>query len=58
MADLWLGGLSRRLGLDWQADDLEETEVRRAEALVESRYAWENWTKNRGRVAGRSQETL
>ena len=58
VADLWLSGLSRRLGFAWQADDLDENEVRRAETLVESRYAWDDWTKNRGRAAHRSQETL
>jgi lipoate-protein ligase A len=58
VADLWLGGLGHRLGLTWQGDDLEETEVREAQALVESRYGWENWIKNRGREAGRCQETL
>ena len=57
-ADLWLGGLSGRLGLGWQSDDLDETEVRRAEALVKSRYAWENWTENRAPAAHSSQETL
>ncbi len=58
LADLWLGGLSQRLGFAWQADDLDEKEVRRAETLVETRYSWDNWTKNRGRAGHRSQETL
>jgi len=58
MADLWLSGLSRRLGFGWQSDELCEKEVRRVETLVESRYAWENWTKNRATVADRGQETL
>jgi len=56
--DLWLSGLSGRLGAGWQSDELEETELRRVEALAESRYAWENWTKNRGRAAHQSQEML
>ncbi|MGA2254851.1 MAG: biotin/lipoate A/B protein ligase family protein [Thermoguttaceae bacterium] len=50
VADLWLSGLSGRLGLSWHSDDLDETEVHRAEALVESRYAGQNWTKNRRTV--------
>ena len=58
VADLWLGGLGRRLGFAWQADDLDEKEVRQAETLVESRYARDDWTKNRGPAARRSQETL
>ena len=58
MADLWLSGLSRRLGFGWQSDDLDEKEVRQAETLVETRYAGDDWTKNRGRAAHRSQETL
>ena len=49
-ADLWLGGLGRRLGLVWQSDELDEKEVRQAETLVESRYAGDDWTKNRGQV--------
>ena len=35
VADLWLSGLGRRLGFAWQADDLDEKEIRRAETLVE-----------------------
>ncbi|MGO9107919.1 MAG: biotin/lipoate A/B protein ligase family protein [Thermoguttaceae bacterium] len=58
MADLWLSGLSRRLSLGWQSDDLGEMEVCRAQALAESRYAWENWTKNRSRASQQSQEML
>jgi lipoate-protein ligase A len=57
-ADLWLGSLARRLGFAWQEDGLEKIEVCRVEALAESRYAWENWTKNRGRAARQSQEML
>ena len=57
-AELWLGGLGRRLGFVWQADDLAETEVCRAETLVKSRYACNDWTKNRGLAAAHSQETL
>jgi lipoate-protein ligase A len=45
-ADLWFGELERRLGLAWQSDDLHENELREVEALVQSRYCWENWTKN------------
>ena len=56
--ELWLSGLSRRLGLGWQSDDLDEKEVRRTETLVLARYAAYDWTRNRGRAAGRSQETL
>jgi lipoate-protein ligase A len=58
MADLWLSVLSGRLGVGWQADDLDDTELHQVEALAESRYAWENWTKNRDRMVHRSQETL
>ncbi len=57
-ANLWLSGLGGRLGFAWQADDLDEDEVRRAENLVESRYARDDWAKNRGPAAHRSQETL
>ena len=46
-ADLWLGALQRRLGLVWQADDLDEEELCRVKTLMETRYAWENWTENR-----------
>jgi len=58
VADLWLSRLSSRLGFAWQPDDLDESEVRRAKALAESRYLCKNWTKNRGRGARHSQETL
>ena len=58
LADLWLASLSRRLGFAWQEDDLDEKELRRAETLVESRYSGDNWTKNRGRAALASQESL
>ena len=58
VAELWLSGLSRRLGFGWQSEDLDEKAVRRAETLVESRYARNDWTKNRGRTARRSQERL
>jgi len=57
-ADLWISGLSRRLGVGWQSDDLDEKEVCQAKSLAESRYAWENWTKNRASLAHRSQERL
>jgi lipoate-protein ligase A len=58
LAELWLDGLSGRLGLLWDDDNLSETEIHLAKALVESRYAWENWAKNRGREGHQSQETL
>ena len=57
-ADLWLGSLARRLGFAWQEDGLNKIEVCRVEALAESRYSWENWTKNRGRAVHESQEML
>ncbi len=57
-ADLWLGSLARRLGFAWQEDSLDKIELRRVEALAESRYSWENWTKNRGRAVRQSQEIL
>jgi hypothetical protein len=58
VADLWLSGLGRRLGFVWQPDDVDEEEVRRAKILVETRYSGDDWTKNRGRAARRSQEML
>jgi lipoate-protein ligase A len=58
VADLWLDRLSGRLGFGWQPDDLHQTEVGRVEVLVESRYAWENWTKSRGRGMQQDQESL
>ncbi|MEI8372018.1 MAG: biotin/lipoate A/B protein ligase family protein [Planctomycetota bacterium] len=58
LADLWLGGLSRRLDFCWQFDDLDEKEVSRAEILLESRYARDDWTKNRSSVTLRNQEML
>jgi lipoate-protein ligase A len=58
VADLWLGRLSGRLALDWQSDDLQQMEVDRVEVLVESRYAWENWTRSRGRRVQQDQESL
>ena len=58
IAELWLSNLSRRLGFSWQSDDLDEKELRRAETLVETRYSWDNWTQNRDRAAGHSQESL
>jgi lipoate-protein ligase A len=57
-ADLWFRDLGRRLGFAWQPDDLDQEEVTRATALVESRYACDYWTKNRGLLALRSQESL
>jgi lipoate-protein ligase A len=57
-ADLWLDNLARRLGFAWQEDSLNKIEVCRVEALAESRYGWENWTKNRGRAVQQSQEML
>jgi len=57
-ADLWLRGLSRRFGFGWQQDDLDEREVHAVKNLVESRYARDNWTKNRREAAHHSQETL
>jgi hypothetical protein len=57
VTELWLGGLSRRLGFVWKFDDLKENEVRQAETLMRTRYAGEDWTKNRGRTADRSQES-
>jgi lipoate-protein ligase A len=58
VADLWLGALERQLGLTWQEVDLDENEVRQAETLAKTRYSGEDWTKNRGRPAQRSKETL
>ncbi len=58
LAELWLSGLSRRLCFSWQLDDLNEKEVSQAETLVESRYAWDDWTKNRASMAHCGQETL
>jgi lipoate-protein ligase A len=50
-ADLWLSRLGRRLGFGWQSDDLDERELSQAETLVESRYAREEWIKNRAPAA-------
>ncbi len=58
IADLWLGSLARCLGFTWREEGLDKIEVCRVEALAESRYARENWTKNRGRVVYQSQEML
>jgi hypothetical protein len=58
VVESWLGGLRGRLGLGWQAEGFDEAEVRRAETLVKSRYACENWTKNRSRAMLESQEIL
>jgi lipoate-protein ligase A len=58
VAELWLSGLGRRLGFDWQGDELDEKELCQAEALAKSRYACDDWTKNRGRAAERRQESL
>ena len=48
VAQLWLSNLGRQLGLRWQADGLDDAEVRHAETLVKTRYAEDAWTKNRG----------
>jgi len=45
LAAIWLDGLARRLGWQWQADELDENEVRQARNLAESRYVGEVWTK-------------
>jgi len=58
LTDLWLSGLSGQLGLAWQPDDLDKTEVRRARALADARYLCEDWTKNRNRGTRDSQERL
>ena len=57
-ADLWRSGLSRQLGFDWKLNNLDKEEIRGAEILAKSRYAGDDWTRNRGRVARGSQETL
>jgi lipoate-protein ligase A len=54
----WLGGLGRRLDFGLRADELDEKEVRLAGTLVESRFACDDWTRNRCRTAFRSQESL
>jgi len=58
LADLWLGSLSRRMGVAWQEDGLDEKEVSEAKTLLESRYAEEDWTQNRCRGPRRDQESL
>jgi len=57
-AALWLGGLTQQLALGWQSDDLDTTEVCRAETLAKTRYSGDDWTKNRGRGSRHGQETL
>jgi lipoate-protein ligase A len=56
VADLWLGGLGRQLGGDWQSDDLDENEANRSRALEEIRYTCDDWTKNRNPTAYQSQD--
>ena len=58
LRDMWLDRLGRQLAFPWQPDSLCEKEVSEAEALVKSRYGWENWTVNRGRTMHRGQESL
>jgi lipoate-protein ligase A len=58
VADLWLDGLGRRLGILWEEGDLGENEVRQAGALVETRYACDDWTQKRGRSAFCGQDSL
>jgi len=58
VADLWLDTVGRRLGIGWEEDELDENEVRLASALVETRYACDDWTEKRGRSAFCGQDSL
>ncbi len=57
-AELWLGGMRGRLGLEWHSGELGETELGRAEGIVQSRYGRDAWTQNRGRAPDCGQEML
>ncbi len=58
LADFWLSGLGRRLEFAWKSDVLQEKELREAEILMETHYAHDAWTRNRGRPTGGGQESL
>ena len=47
--DVWLPRLSESLSFRWYGLPLSVGETRRADALVESRYASRHWTEHRGR---------
>jgi lipoate-protein ligase A len=49
LVDAWLDCVARRLGFTWRCDTLDKTEVDKAQALAESRYGGDLWTKHRGR---------
>ena len=49
LAEVWLAGLSRRLGLRCESGPLSEAERRQVGALAQSKYGAEAWTRNRRR---------
>jgi len=51
LADVWLEKISEELSAEWRREPFCEKERRRAEELVETRYAAAGWTKHRDREA-------
>jgi len=49
LLEAWLDRLARALSLRWRRAPLDESERRRAAALVESKYACDAWNVTRGR---------